>query len=181
MFYKRNYWVSIMLLLFLLGCDGNNNITEITSDNQATKETIDVNKILQENTDLKKQVQQLQQVPSEQYMMDLRETMNLSLKFLNSMNENDYEYLVSVIAPGVEIDKNSNEIVYRYKGEEIRLGLLKNVELGNLEYWGSGYIDDNKSFQIILARFVGDTHGTIYFDYTKIDNRWLLNGIMTNA
>jgi len=158
---------------------GNKMIVYINAKNEQiiVISELEANLANEENTSLN----QLQQVPNEQFMMDLRVTMNLSLKILHAMERNNYEYLESVFAPSVGVNKEKNEIVYTIYGEEIRLGFLKNIHLGNIEYWGSGYMDNDTTFQIILAHYSGDTHGTIYLDYIKQDNEWLLKGIMTNA
>jgi len=119
--------------------------------------------------------------PSEQFLMDLRETMNLSFKIFQAMENNDYAFLESSKATGVTIDKENNKVKYEYSGEEIAYDFLTGINLSNLEYWGSGYINDHTNFQIIFAKYFNDTHGTIYLDFVKEDNKWLFNGLSTNA
>lgn len=177
-FRNKRYWISILICLFLFGCTSNNtkNFEQQAEDNPSK-----VDQILQENADLKKQVEELQKVPSETFMMDLRETMNLSFKVIQAMESHDYSLLESVSGPGVIIDRERNQVVFTYDGEEIRWNFLKGIHLGNLEYWGSRYAEADIKFQIVFAHFFEDTHGTIYIDFIKEDNRWLFNGFVTNA
>ncbi len=118
---------------------------------------------------------------NEQYMMDLRETLNLSFKVLHAMEEKDYALLESLSSSDISLDKKDNQVVYFVGEQEIRMNFLTGIHLGNLEYRGGGYSDNNSGFQIYLAHYFEDTHGTIYFDFIKKNDRWLFNGFMTNA
>ena len=119
--------------------------------------------------------------PSDQFMMDMRETMNLSFKIFQAMDHNDYAFLESSKAAGVQIDKVKNRIIYKYEDNEIEYDFLKGINISNLEYWGSGYTGSYNKFHIVFARYLDDTYGTIYFDFVKEENKWLFSGISTNA
>lgn len=126
-------------------------------------------------------MKELQKVPSETFKMDLRETMNLSFKIIQAMESKNYIFLESVSSSGVKIDTKNNQVVSTYGIDEVKWDFLKEIHLGNLEYWGSGYTESDVEIQIIFAHFFEDTHGTIYIDFIKEDNRWLFNGFVTNA
>ncbi|MDQ0060028.1 hypothetical protein [Paenibacillus harenae] len=57
------------------------------------------------NVVLEEQVQQVQKEPGELFMMDLRETINLSFKIINAMENNNHQYLESVSASELTVDK----------------------------------------------------------------------------
>lgn len=177
---NRGYWISILICIFLIGCASNKSIV-IDSENTAELATTQTDQISQENANLKEQVKELQKVPSETFKMDLRETMNLSFKIIQAMESKNYIFLESVSSSGVKIDKKNNQVVFTYGIDEVKWDFLKGIDLGNLEYWGSGYTESDVEFQIIFAHFFEDTHGTIYIDFIKEDNRWMFNGFVTNA
>ncbi|WP_438351217.1 hypothetical protein ACP8HI_11570 [Paenibacillus sp. FA6] len=177
---EKWYWVSILFCLLLVGCTGNNSPT--TNLEQLDISALDMeDQLRKENAILEDQVKQLQRRPTETFMMDLRENMNISFKILHAMENNDYAYLESVSASGLSIDKVENQVVYMYGSQEVRLDFLKGIQLDNLEYWGSGYLEDEAGFQLIFAHYFEETHGTIYIDFIREDGRWVCNGIITNA
>jgi len=161
--------IIVIISILISGCSSNRSDESLPSvqSSQSTQDT----------SNLVEQVE----VPSDNFMMDLRETLNLSFKILQAMDVNDFTFLESVSATGVMIDKERNQVTYTYSGEEIKYDFLKEINLSNLEYWGSGYIGNSSNFQIVFAKFINDTHGTIYFDFIKESNRWLFNGFTTNA
>ncbi|MEF2965821.1 hypothetical protein V3851_08270 [Paenibacillus sp. M1] len=179
---NKGFWISVLISFILVGCT-NTGTTKVNSEKEENSDlaVIQTAGILEEKAELEEQVKRLQRVPSETFMMDLRETMNLSFKIMQAMESHDYAYLESVAAPGVIIDKEKNQVVYTYGGEEVRWDFLKGIHLGNLEYWGAGYGESEVKFQTIFAHFFNDTHGTIYIDFVKKDNKWLFNGLTTNA
>ncbi|AOZ94444.1 hypothetical protein [Paenibacillus crassostreae] len=163
----KAFLISLLICLTLLGCTGNGSTT--------------LNSQEAEKTNLSEQVKQLEERPSDAFMMDLRETMNLSLKIFHAMENDDYTYLESVSASGVVINKDDNQVVYSAYEQEIRINFLKGLQFDNLEYWSSGYINSDKEFQLGFAQFYEDTHGTIYIDFIRENGQWLFNGFMTNA
>lgn len=169
---KNNRWTLFIILIFLLliGCTSKES-EALTPNTQ----------MIQEDFNLNEQVEEDIKPPDETFMMDLRETLNLSFKILQAMENNDYTYLKVVSASGITIDQEKNQVVYTYSGEEIRCDFLKGINFSNLEYWGSGYTENYSDFQIVFAQFLKDTHGTIYFDFIKEGNQWLFNGFITNA
>lgn len=123
----------------------------------------------------------LQKAPSEAFIQDLRENLNLTFKIIEAMNSKNHAFLESVSAPGIGIDQINNQIVFTYGDHEVISNYLDHINFGNLEYWGSGYDENMEKFQIIIAHFFEETHSTIYFDFINKDNRWLFNGFVTNA
>lgn len=176
----RGCWSFILLSLLLIGCTSNNS-TVNDSEKIAKLANTQTDQILQENANLKEQLEELQKRPSETFMMDLRETMNLSFKIIQAMESKDYIVLESVSSSGVEIDKENNQVVFTYGSDEVKWDFLNDIHLRNLEYWGSGYTESDLEFQIIFAHYFEDTHGTIYIDFIKEDNQWMFNGFVTNA
>lgn len=177
---NRGYLLSFFVFFLLIGCTSNNSAV-IESENAAELVNTKIDQITRENDILKEQVKELQKRPSETFMMDLRETMNLSFKIIQAMDSKDYEFLKSVSSSGVKIDQENNQVVFNYGEDEVRMDFLNELHFGNLEYWGSGYTENEIKFQIIFAHFFEDTHGTIYIDFIKEDNQWMFNGFMTNA
>lgn len=165
------YFFIALVILLLNGCA--NQPKSISNESEVSFQSI------QPSIGTKNDIENLD-APSDQFMMDLRETMNLSFKIFQAMEHNDYSFLESSKASGVLIDKEKNKVIYKYKDNVIEYDFLKGIHLNNLEYWGSGYTDSYSNFQIVFARYFDDTHGTIYFDFIKEENKWLFSGISTN-
>ncbi|WP_044478192.1 hypothetical protein [Paenibacillus antibioticophila] len=169
----RVFLIAVVSLALLSGC------TAHTNNNSSN--------LLQDSTENIRSSQEVEswineaETPSEQFMMDLRETLNLSFKIFDAMENNQYSFLESTKAKEITIDKENNQIVYKYYGEEIRSDFLKGLNFSNLEYWGSGYNEDGSGFQIVFANYFQDTHGTIYFEFIREGDHWLFNGFTTNA
>ncbi|TVX96312.1 hypothetical protein [Cohnella terricola] len=169
MYNQRFPLIIVIILLLVSGCTGNQSDDSAPSA-QSSQPSLGAGNLVEQA-----------EVPSDKFMMDLRETLNLSFKILQAMDGKDYTFLESVTASGVTIDKENNQVIYNFSGEEMKYDFLTGINLNNLEYWGSGYIESSSRFQIVLAKFLNDTHGTIYFDFIKESNQWLFNGITTNA
>jgi hypothetical protein len=123
---------------------------------------------------------EVQSVPDEAFMMDLRMTLNLSFKIFHAMNEDDREFIRSVSAQTVKVYEDRTLEFEVTAGE--RIPFIRTVNFKNLEYWGAGYLSDRKKFEIVFARYEDEGHGTIYMDFIKNDNGdWLFTGMMTNA
>lgn len=170
--YSKTFLFIALVIFLLTGCTDQ-------SKSKSSKSEISIQS-LQPSIETKSQGENLE-VPSDQFMMDQRETMNLSFKIFQAMENNDYAFLESSKASGVIIDKEKNQVIYKYNDEVIEYDFLKGINFNNLEYWGSGYTGSYSNFNIVFARYFNDTHGTIYFDFIKEENKWLFSGISTNA
>ncbi|CAM3719033.1 hypothetical protein [Marinicrinis lubricantis] len=168
------------VLMFLIGCENTTSTEAITGEEEKQGIT-EMEQLLQENAELKEKVMKLEKEPSEAYMMTLREMMNLSFKIIVAMDNEDYEYLSSVSASGVSVDREKNQIVYMYDNQEIRLNFLEDMDLSNMEYWGFWQTEDEERYEMMFAHFVGDTHGTIYMQFMQEQGEWRFAGFMTNA
>lgn len=124
---------------------------------------------------------QQKDMPSDAFLMDLRETMNLSFAVIDAMANKDYASLEVIKSKDITIDQENDRILYSYGDQIIEQDFLENLSFGNLEYWGSGYLEDATKFQIVFAKYVEDTHGTIYFEFVKEGREWLFSGLITNA
>ena len=115
--------------------------------------------------------------PSEKFMMDFRETLNLSFKIIYAMEVKDYDFLESVSAPGVTVSRVEDKIIFNHNV----VNFLDDVNLKNLEYWSSTYLTSDTEFEIGFAHFFDDTHSTFYMRFIRKDGHWLFNGFITNA
>ena len=170
--HSYKYLIIALMIVLLIGCT--NQSKNMTNGSDELRQN------LQASKEIESHLENLES-PSDQYMMDLRETINLSFKIFQAMEHNDYAFLETSKAAGVKIDKDNNRIKYKYEDNEIEYDFLKGINFNNLEYWGSGYTGSNNSFHIVFARYFDDTYGTIYFDFIKEENKWLFSGISTNA
>ncbi|HZG84103.1 hypothetical protein [Paenibacillus sp.] len=146
-------------LLFMVACSGINSTVDQNNEDQAGEP-----------------LAQLDERPSDTFMMDLRETMNLSFKIIYAMERKDYDYLESVSAPGVTVSREEDTIHFN----DNSVNFLENVNLSNLEYWSSTYLESDTKFQIGFAHFFDDTHSTFYMSFIRKDGHWLFNGFITN-
>jgi hypothetical protein len=180
---SRAFLLFVLLLLLLSACQNNQPLDSQVPQqtNQKNDQQSELRRIRDENMTLQGKINLLEERPSEKFMSDLRETMNLSHKIILAMGVKDYSYLESVSAPGVTINKDENKVYFDYGGKKMDWDFLKTIELNKLEYWSSFYLNGENEFQIDFAHFWGDSHGTIEIYFVKIDGSWLFNGFITNA
>lgn len=83
------YGVAFLICMALMGCASNES-AEMDSNHFDVR----VAQLTQENIQLQKQVDDLQKAPSEVFMQDLRENLNLTFKIIEAMNNKNHAFLV---------------------------------------------------------------------------------------
>ncbi|MGF7036117.1 hypothetical protein J2T17_007168 [Paenibacillus mucilaginosus] len=93
----------------------------------------------------------------------LRTALNLSFKIFAAMTDKDYSFLESVSAKDVKFDKEKELIQYSIDGNTQESKLIQNVNIDNIEY--RGYQFSNKELEMFFAKYVNDSHISIYIRY----------------
>lgn len=147
--------------------------------NQESKE-LELQRIRAENDALKTKIND-DQKSNERYIVNLSSTLNLSFKIFHAMGKKDFDYLKSISAPNVFFSKFENRVYFPSGGKIVAPTLLKPIELGNLEYRFSTYMNGESEFIVGFAYHRGDSHSTIDLYFIKGEDSWLFNGFTTNA
>jgi hypothetical protein len=138
-----------------------------------------------DNASLIKELKLLLSTEEEKLRMDLRSTINLSFKIFSAMQSRDYNYLISVSAPNLKIDKKENKIIYDYGGKPVEYPFLRSLDFNSLEYWSHSYLEQKdgfERFQVGFAHFWnenGGGHAAFYMSFSKINGEWLLDEIIS--
>lgn len=105
---------------------------------------------------------------------DLRETLNLTFRIIGAMESKDYDYLESVSSSAVTFDRTTDT----FRAQDHESTLLNSVTFRNLEYRFFNKSADNRA-EIGIAKV---EYGAveIYFQFTKVDDNWLFDGMITN-
>lgn len=175
---KRKLALIAFVMLLTTACNSNTPSNNASPSDSAHSEQLQQMDALQkENEELKATISQLENIeksPLETEQSDFRETLNLTFRILDAMDNKDFTYLKSI--------SSSNVIFNEQKGSLTALkqesNLLSKVNFKNFEYRFFNQKDD-KSMEIGFA-IVGDSAIEVYFEYIKVDNEWLFNGVLTN-
>ncbi|TJY42636.1 hypothetical protein E5161_07220 [Cohnella pontilimi] len=146
---------------------------------QESKE-MELQRIRAENDTLKAKISD-DQNSNERYIVNLSSTLNLSFKIIHAMGQKDFDYLKSISAPNVTFSKFENRVYFPYGGKIIAPKLLKPIELGNLEYRFSTYMNGESEIIVGFAYYWDDSHSTIELYFVKGEDSWIFNGFITNA
>ncbi|MBT2291876.1 hypothetical protein J7E73_22660 [Paenibacillus albidus] len=157
---RRQAGCVILLLVMLTGCDSALPEQTATSDRlPAQEETVS---------------QQEEAVRSA-----LRETLNLSFRIFEAMEQKDYDYLQSVASTGVTINKDQNIISYRYGDQIIEVNFLKDLHLGNLEYRFYDLDETGTKMELGFA-VLRESASEVYLQFVQGEEGWLFAGMITN-
>lgn len=154
----KKIWFTFLVVFILVGCSNKEN------ENQ-------LNALIQQDEELKSQLEERPNLPA----IQLRETMNLSLKIIRAMDNLDFKFLEAVVAPNTLIDHEKKAFIFEDGHEQNFL----NVDYSILEYNFHDLTDG-----IITVGFAqpspqnGNTE--IYFEFVQENEKYLLTSYKTN-
>ncbi|WP_042478398.1 hypothetical protein [Bacillus ndiopicus] len=154
--------IAFIVLFILAGCSNKEDTNQQTSNDNESK----LNVLIQQNEELKKQLEERPNLPSTQ----LKETLNLSIRIIQAMNNLDFNYLETVIDSNVAIDHEKKAFIFENGYEQNFL----NVDYSILEY-RFHHLENN----VITVGF-GQHNIAIYFEFSQKDGQYLLNSLITN-
>ncbi|GLC87009.1 hypothetical protein [Lysinibacillus piscis] len=134
----RKFSFFLILFLLLYGC-ANNNVNKTSKNTDFEKKITNLeeenNNLKEENNALKEKINNIENITNDQF----REAINTSLKFIDAMNNLDYEYLEKNINPKIKINRDKQIFIDENNSES---GFLK-ADYSKLEYRGY-HLDNNK-------------------------------------
>ncbi len=155
--------IAFIILLVLVGCSNKGDTKQQTSSNNESN----LNVLTQQNEELKKQLEERPNLKSEQ----LRETMNLSLKIIQAMENLDYNYLETIKDSNVTINHEKKAFIFDNVHEQ---EFSQSVDYSNLEY-RFHHLENN----LITVGFA-QNNSEIVFKFSQKEGKYLLNSFITN-
>lgn len=163
----KKIWFAFLVVLILVGCSNKESV-----EPQTNKENeIQLDTPITQDEELKRQLEERPNLPA----LQLRETLNLSLKIIRAMDNLDFNFLETVVAPNTKIDHEKKVFIFENGHEQNFL----NVDYNILEYHFHDLTDG-----VITVAFAqpSSQHGNIeiYFEFVQENGKYLLNSYTTN-
>lgn len=173
--------IILLAYVFLLAACEENSAGGTVNDTQVQLDAQKLDFLQKENEALKNllseppsQPQTKEAVTPDTELEDFRETLNLTLQIIGAMETRDYDYLESVSSSSVTFDRTTDT----FKASDHENRLLDSVTFRNLQYRFFNKSADN-SAEIGVAK-VDEGAVEIYFQFTRENDIWLFDGMITN-
>jgi hypothetical protein len=158
----KRIMIAFVILLVVIGCSPKEEaVSKVPSPSENEKA------LLEENQQLKAILEQRPTVT----VTDLRETMNLSMRFMQAMVDKDYDFLESNSDSSVVINKDSNSFSFKDSHEQ---NFLSTIDYKKLEYRFHDANDDG-----IIVGFAQENVELI-FTFKQEGSDYLLISYLTN-
>lgn len=163
----KKIWFTFLVMFILIGCSNKEDV-----ESQANKENeIQIDASISQDEELKRQLEERPNLSS----LQLRETLNLSLKIIRAMDNLDFNFLETVVVPNTIIDHEKKAFIFENGHEQNFL----NVDYSILEYHFHDLTDG-----VITVGFAQPStqYGNIeiYFEFVQENEKYLLTSYTTN-
>ncbi|MEI4770837.1 hypothetical protein WAX74_14525 [Psychrobacillus sp. FJAT-51614] len=168
----KRLFIPLSLLILLTGCQNESPVASAKSEEGQVKQ------LLIENERLTNQLIELKK-DKEEENEDLRTTMNLTFKLLTALEKKDFEYISSISSPNVQVNEKESILFFKRQKNSHEISSNKEYSLENLEY--RFYELEEDKMTIGFAEYFFEGHSTIYFEFIRQDETWLIDFIVTDA
>ncbi|WP_199860626.1 outer membrane protein assembly factor BamD [Oceanobacillus damuensis] len=105
------------------------------------------------------------------------EAIDFAENFFEAQNDKDYDYLESVIAQEVELERSNDKFIFENSNGIVEQS-FSNINLNNLEF---RFIQENQDIVTVgFAEVSDELNIELYLDLKNVDGNWKLTSFITN-